>query len=379
MPRGQRVSVLLDAGPILHQKAGLHRYATQLACHLAASETERLEVRLFYNDHSGHKVPEQLRFVPYSSLPMGQYRWRLSVLALQLARQKRFENLLPPSDVYHATEHLLPCLNRRTVMTVHDLIFKVLPDTHTWKNRAFLSTAMPIFLKRADALISVSQQTKRDLESIYGVPSERVTVIPEGISSHFRPASLDSPISREIRQRHGEYFLMVGTLEPRKNHSAVLRAMARLHAQGCETRLVIAGGQGWKFSPVERQVSALGLDDRVDFVGYVPEESLPALYSNALALLQPSLYEGFGFPVLEAMACAAPTLVSDRSSLPELAGDSALTVNPDDTEALSDALLRLATLPQLREELRSKGMQHVRSYTWTETSRQTAELYQSLI
>ena len=379
MAPSRRVSVLLDAGPIVHQQAGLNRYASQLAVHLWRNQQNRVDLQLFHNDHSGHELPLSLQDVPGTTSPMGQYSWRLSVLALQMLNSHHYDRVFPPTDIYHATEHLLPRLSRRTVITVHDLIFKRLPQTHTWKNRAFLSTGMPIFLQKADAIIAVSAQTKRDLEDIYEVKPSRVTVIPEGIDETFCQVPADSPDSRDLSEKLGSYFLMVGTLEPRKNHAAVLQALAYLRTRGHTLNLVIAGGQGWKFSPVQGLVTELGLQSQVQFAGFVPEELLPAYYSNAVALLQPSLYEGFGFPVLEAMACGAPVVISNRSSLPELAGPNALVVNPDDIQDLSDAMLRLWQKVGLREELRAKGLRHARQFTWAETSRQTADLYLSLM
>lgn len=379
MSEPRKVSVLLDAGPIVHQQAGLKRYASQLALHLWQNQRQRLDLQLFHNEHSGHELPTPLKDVPFSTKAMGQYQWRLSVLALQMLNSRRYERIMPPTDIYHATEHLLPRLNRRTVLTVHDLIFKRLPETHTWKNRAFLSTGMPIFLRRADAIIAVSPQTKRDLADIYGIEPSRITVIPEGIEESFRPVPSDNSASVDIQKRHGAYFLMVGTLEPRKNHAAVLKALARLSTQGHKLKLVVAGGQGWKFSPVRDLVEELGLQGQVDFAGFVPEELLPAYYSAARALLQPSLYEGFGFPVLEAMACGTPVLISNRSCLPELTGPNALVIDPDDPDELCAALLRLWQQPVLREELRVGGLRHAKQFTWVETSEQTTELYRSLV
>ncbi len=374
-----KVSVLLDAGPIVHQAAGLHRYAAQLALHLGRHQRERLNLHLFHNDHSGHQLPAALQAVPHATRPMGQYAWRLSALAHHYLRSRRYERLLPATDLYHATEHLLPCLSRRTVLTVHDLIFRHLPRAHTWKNRAFLNAAMPLFTRRADAIIAVSPQTKRDLVAVYRVNPDKITVIPEGVAERFQPVPSDNPESRRLRARYGAYLLMVGTLEPRKNHAATLRAMAQLRAQGHDVKLVVAGGAGWKFSSVRALVTQLNLTSQVDFAGYVPDALLPALYSNALALIQPSLYEGFGFPVLEAMACGAPVVVSNRSSLPELAAGNALVADPDDVPALAQAILRLVTQPALRQELQSKGLRHARQFTWRETSRRTADLYLSLM
>ncbi len=374
------VSVMLDAGPIAHQGAGLGRYATELAAGLWQTQRERIDLHLFYNAHSGHELPASLREVRQHTLAMGQYPWRLSVLASQMLRHGGYERRLPVTDVYHATEHLLPRLARRTVLTVHDLIFRHLPETHTRKNRWFLNTGMPIFTRRADAIIAVSHQTKRDLLDAYGIAAGKVTVIPEGIDQNrFRPVAADTPLSQALQQRYGSYLLMVGTLEPRKNHAVALRALARLHAQGQGRKLVIVGGTGWKFSPVHQLVTRLGLETRVEFTGYVPEAELPAYYSNALALLQPSLYEGFGFPVLEAMACGTPVIASNRSSLPELTGPDALQTDPDNDEMLAHVIQDLAAQPALQARLCQAGLERVKPYTWAETCRQTTDLYQSLV
>ncbi len=374
------VSVLLDAGPIAHQGAGLGRYATELARHLWLAQRERLTLNLFYNAHSGHQMPDSLQEVPQVPWPMGQYVWRLSVLASQLLRHRGYERRLPATDVYHATEHLLPYLARRTVLTVHDLIFRHLPQTHTWKNRTFLNVGMPLFTRRADAIIAVSAQTKRDLVDMYRVEADKITVIPEGIDQdRFRPVDPGDRLHRDLQARYGSYLLMVGTLEPRKNHAVALRALARLRACGQAQHLVIVGGTGWKFSPVHQMVRDLELEESVSFMGYIPDEALPTYYSAALALLQPSLYEGFGFPVLEAMACGTPVVASNRSSLPELAGDSALWIDPDNDQQLARIIQDLAQNPTLQSQLCQKGLQHVAPYTWAETSRQTTDLYLSLV
>lgn len=380
MPSVAVPKVLLDAGPIAHQSAGLGRYATELAQGVWTTQADRIALRLHYNRHSQHTLPACFDSVPQHSTAMGQYPWRLSVLASQMAGLKLYERMLPATDIYHATEHLLPCLSRRTVLTVHDLIFRHLPETHTWKNRAFLNTAMPIFTRRADAIIAVSAQTKRDLEAMYRVPSEKITVIPEGIDPEvFRPIPADDATIMELKARFGPFLLMVGTLEPRKNHAAALRTLVRLRALGHEPHLVIVGGAGWKFTPVHALVEELNLDAQVTFTGYVPDETLPAYYSGAQALLQPSLYEGFGFPVLESMACGTPVIASDRSSLPELAGDCALLIDPDDVEAFAQAILSLGQNPTLRRGLVEAGLQRARRFTWAETSRRTTDLYLSLL
>ena len=354
------LSVLYDIGPAVHQQAGLARYAERLAVHLHGAAGADLDLRLFHNAHSGHPVPATLRGLPVATLPLNQYGWRLSVLASQLARQnyRPIQRLLGRTGptLYHATEHLLPRLTAPTVLTVHDLIFERYPEHHTRRNTAFLRVGMRLFVRAATAIIAVSEHTRRDLISLYGVPAAKIHVVYEGVDPTFAPAPADE-ISR-VQARYSParpYLLMVGTLEPRKNHATALRALARLKAWGLPHRLVIAGGSGWLFEPIRQQVADLGLAGDVTFAGYVPAADLPPLYSGAACVLAPSLYEGFGFPVLEAMACGAPVVCSDVSSLPEVAGDAALAVAPQDDAALAAATHLVLTQPALAELLRARG------------------------
>ncbi len=396
--------ILLDVGPAVHQNAGLAKYANRLATHLLASNlpanhSGEIDLTLFYNVHSNHLLPESLRSAPAISLPMGQYQWRLSVLASQLTgvryRLQRdkvtgwqsdktaaatYPSTQSPFQLYHATEHLLPRLPMPTVLTVHDLIFERFPQHHTLTNRLFLKVGMPLFVKAATAIIAVSQQTKRDLVEFYRTPAEKIHVIYEGIDDHFQPA--DAAEVARVKTTYSPerpYLLMVGTLEPRKNHATALRALLRLKQQGFSHRLLIVGGHGWLFEPIRKLVDELGLGNDVTFTGYIPQADLPPLYTGADCVLLPSLYEGFGFPVLEAMACGAPVVCSNVSSLPEVAGNAALLVDPQDDAALAAAIQRVITEPGLAENLRSLGKVQAARFTWDQCAKQTVGLYHATL
>jgi glycosyltransferase involved in cell wall biosynthesis len=374
------IPVLFDIGPAVHQGAGLARYAERLAVHLRRDQRVAVDLRLFYNAHSGHTLPATLHTAPVDALRMGQIAWRLSVLASQLAHQPyrpiaRITGANPPL-LYHATEHLLPNLPTPTVLTVHDLIFERYPEHHTRRNVWFLKMGMRLFTRAATALIAVSQHTRRDLLELYGVAPEKVHVIYEGIDSAFRPAPAGETARLAARYSPDRpYLLMVGTLEPRKNHAVALRALARLKQAGLPHRLVIAGGRGWLFAPIQRLVNELGLTDDVVFAGYVSGEALPALYTGAVCVLLPSLYEGFGFPVLEAMACAAPVVCSTASSLPEVAGGAALLTPPHDDETLAAAVRLIVSQPALAAEMRRRGVAQAARFRWESTAAATADLY----
>lgn len=374
--------VTLDAGPAVHQRAGLRRYTEQLAAHLLADHRQEVALTLIYNEHSGHRLPPSLQAAATQSWPMGQYAWRLSVLASQLVHQPDYEQRFPPGALYHATEHLLPRLRRPTVLTVHDLIFERYPQHHKLTNRLFLAVGMRLFVRAAAAIIAVSEQTKRDLIELYGTPAAKIQVIYQGIDPSFAPASpaaiAHAKATYSLPTADGTarpYLLMVGTLEPRKNHLTAMRALRQLKAAGLPHCLVIAGGEGWLFAPIREAVAQLGLQADVHFTGYVPAADLPALYGGAACVLQPSLYEGFGFPVLEAMACGAPVVCSNVSSLPEAAGDGALLVPPLDEHALATAITQIIHQPALAQQLCSAGLRQASRFRWHYCAAETVALY----
>jgi glycosyltransferase involved in cell wall biosynthesis len=372
------VTVTLDAGPAVHQRAGLSRYTERLAVALHQHCPDAVALRLFYNQHSGHELPASLRALPSQTLTLGQYAWRLSILAGQLARTNYFplQSRLAGSSLYHATEHLLPRLTIPTIMTVHDLIFERYPHHHKLTNRAFLRVGMPLFVRSATRIIAVSRHTAHDLNTLYDVPAVKMEVIHEGVDAEFQPATPAEVATLRARYSAGRpYLLMVGTLEPRKNHRLALAALAQLKAQGYPHRLLVAGGKGWLFGPIIETVTAMGLADDVILTGYVPDEDLPALYTAADCVLLPSHYEGFGLPLLEAMACGVPVIASNASSLPELAGDAALLIDPDDAGALTAAIRRILDQPEFAATLRARGLAQARYFTWESAARQTAQLY----
>lgn len=379
------LQAVIDAGPAVHQRAGLSRYTQQLIHHLAQAYHAELRLTLFYNSHSAHTLPEHLQLLPTQTLPLGQYRWRLSVLAGQILRNAAYETKLPPGQLYHATEHLLPYLHRPTVLTVHDLIFERYPEHHKLTNRLFLTVGMRLFVRRATTIIAVSQQTKRDLVELYQTPADKIQVIYQGIDPSFVPATT-AEIQRiqatyAPRAADGSvrpYLLMLGTLEPRKNHLTAMRALLRLKAAGMSHTLLIAGGEGWLFAPIREQVDKLGLQNDVYFTGYIPAHDLAPLYGGATCVLQPSLYEGFGFPVLEAMACGAPVICSNVSSLPEAAGDAALQIDPLDDVALAAAVQRVTQEEGLAAAMHTKGVAHAARFRWERCAAETMAVYQAV-
>jgi len=239
---------------------------------------------------------------------------------------------------------------------------------------------MPRFLQAADAVIAISESTRRDAIRLYGMDEEKIRVIYEGVSPRFCVASPEA-IS-VVRQKHSlpeSFILSVGTIEPRKNLTSLLGAYRALKNQGAEWKLVIVGKKGWLYEGFFSRLRELGLENEVIFPGFVPDEDLPAFYSAADLFVFPSLYEGFGLPVLEAMACGAPVITSNTSSLPEVAGEAALLVDPTSVEELAGGMRRVLESKELRDELRAKGPKQAAKFRWENAARETLSVYEAVL
>jgi len=287
-------------------------------------------------------------------------------------------------DVFHGLDQSgVPLLVKRGkyVVTLHDVIALALPWAFPLKRRLVLRVALSRIRRQADSVIVPSTAVREDVGRYLKLEAERIIVIPYGCEERFRPATDPVRFAR-TRTRYrlpDRYVLFVGTLEPRKNISTLVRAFSLLRAeQTTDLRLVIAGGQGWGYKDLFETVDALALRDHIMFLGYVEEEDLPDLYRGALLFVYPSLCEGFGLPILEAMACGTPVVTSDTSSMPEVAGDAAVLAEPTNPEALASAMALVLGDDGLREELRRKGIARASGFSWDAAARKTLEVYRSL-
>jgi len=239
---------------------------------------------------------------------------------------------------------------------------------------------MPHFVRAAGAVIAVSESTRRDLLAHLKVEPERVYVVYGGVAERFRPASLAK--IQEVRARYHlpeRFILTVGTIEPRKNYLRLLEAYRRLLDQGYNEGLVIVGKLGWRYKTFFQRLRELNLEQSVTLLGFVADDDLPALYSAAEIFVYPSLYEGFGLPPLEAMACGIPVVASNTSSLPEVVGDAGLLVSPYETAALAAALKKLLDDASLRAALRARGFRQAAKFRWETAARCTLEVYKEVI
>jgi glycosyltransferase involved in cell wall biosynthesis len=285
--------------------------------------------------------------------------------------------LAPRTDLFHCTNQILnPPRRGRLTSTVHDMTCWLLPETHRpatierdklFANRVF---------RRADRLLAVSESSRRDALEILGLEPERVEVIYSGVTDEYFQAA--GARSEAIRLSYGldkPYVIFVGTIEPRKNVDALIDAfVAAGDAIRKEFDLVIVGPYGWKSKPTAARLES-GIPS-VRYLGYVPENDLPLLTSAAEVLAYPSLYEGFGFPVAQAMAAGTAVLTSNVSSLPEIAGEAALLVDPRHVDSIRDGLIHLLHSPSLREELARKGRERARLFTWRRAADQTLRFFE---
>jgi glycosyltransferase involved in cell wall biosynthesis len=382
-PDDHPIQVSLDLSPTVHRRAGWGTYAYELARALHALSNGP-NLTLFYNDPSrALSLPPSLASLPAHALPLATRPWRL-VAALSQQLDVGLDRWLPKCDLFHATEHLLPRLKcAHTVLTIHDLIFLLFPEYHLPLNKWFLNRFVPLFVRRADAIIAVSRCTREDLIRHYAVPPEKITVIYEGVDARFRPVTDPDALAR-VRALYDlpeRFILCVSTIEPRKNLSTLLEAVARLKGRAAtrDLRLLIGGRKGWLYEGFFRRRRELGLEEEVILAGVVPDEDLPALYSAAALFVFPSLYEGFGLPPLEAMACGTPVITSDTSSLPEVVGEAGIMVALHDVDGLVEAMERVLTDEGEQKRMRERGLQQAATFSWERTARETLAVYREVV
>lgn len=285
-------------------------------------------------------------------------------------------------DLLHGTVNVVPLAFRRpTVVTVHDLSFLRMPDQFPPMKAWYLKAAVSISVQRASHIVAVSEHTRRDVIELLGIAEDRVTVVYSGASPDFHP--LPAAASEAFRQSrfHGRPFVLhVGTLQPRKNVDVLIRAFAAARrSAGIPHVLALVGARGWMYQDLFELVKREGIVNHVEFVGFVAADHLPLWYNSADLFAYPSAYEGFGLPVLEAMACGVPVVTSASSSLQELAGDAAITVSPGSQEALELALKRVLGDQSLRAQMQRRGLARAAEYTWTRTAVDTVAVYDRVL
>lgn len=320
-------------------------------------------------------VPSEFRGNSLRFHTSGAYTLRptLRILWEQTVLPQRLAALQP--DLVHGLAYALPVgWSGPGVVTIYDLSFLHFPHAFKTANRIYLTASTRATVRRARRVLTISEHARRDIVRLLSVPEERVDVTYPAAEARYRlVAAADVNAFRLARGLPEAFVFAVGTLEPRKNLVGLLRAYARLKTP--RPPLYVAGGTGWRFSPIFDTVQQLALQDDVHFLGFVPEDELPLWYNAARLFAFPSLYEGFGLPVLEAMACGTPVITSTAASLPEVAGKAALLVPPEDTDLLAREMERVLDDPQLRTEMRAAGRIQASRFSWRAMTDQTVASY----
>jgi glycosyltransferase involved in cell wall biosynthesis len=362
-----------------YRSAGISWYIYHLLEHLPASSDE-----FRYTAFTGER-----KWEPAHGMGAAWTRWPTRRPMVRIAWEQVLQPFALASrgvDLVHSLAYVLPAAwSGPSVVTILDLSFVLFPERFRPWNRYYLKLFTRLSARRADRVIAISENTSRDAMRLLGLDERKVQVIYCGVDAAFHP--LDTRDIEAYRRAQGlpeQFILFVGTIEPRKNIAGVIDAYGYLSRQwrpsaGKMPDLVIAGARGWYYEEVYRKVEQLGLASHVHFTGYAPAEHLPLLYNAAEAFVYPSLYEGFGLPVLEAMACGAAVVTSNTSSLPEVIGDAGLTVDPHDSEQIGDAILQVLTDRELREHMRARAMERAASFTWARTAQETVAVYRQVL
>lgn len=367
--------IAIDCRSVFDGMGGIGRYCACIVNALATLDGGN-EYFLFLTDRPQselRRLPGNMHVVTYQA-GMIDENWEQFQLPSELDAME--------IGVYHSTCFALPIIRgeRQYIATIHDVVFDEHPEWVDDRLRRHLSRWSAYAAGVADAIVTVSEFSRARIAARYGVPGDTITVLPNGVSPEFRPIK-DAACREEVRKHYGlpeSFLLYVGSLEVKKGIRVLLTAYRQCLDDGLELPLVLVGGSGGQGYDVAKDIEELSLSEHVMRVGRVPDVHLPVLYAMATCFAFPSLYEGFGFTPLEAMACGAPTVVSDSTSLPEVVGEAAVIVPAGDSRALADALSKVGSDPELRAELSKKGPRQAAKFSWDRAAKGLLQLYERI-
>ncbi|HWN10797.1 MAG TPA: glycosyltransferase family 1 protein [Pyrinomonadaceae bacterium] len=368
----------LDGLPLTTPKTGVGHYTFELAHALAELETKSRFELLYPSTYpllslpDPATVPVNLKLERVQVGPLGRHWWSAGLP--RYIRQHAF-------DLFHGTNYDVPLWRRcATVLTIHDLSVLLHPETHTRRSVRRAHRRLPMMVRTADAIITPAESVRRELCEHLNVAPEKVFAIPEAARECFRPMEFAGTAS--VRQRLGvgdEFLLAVGTIEPRKNLAVLISAFEEVvrSQPASSLQLVIAGGAGWLSGPVFEAIEKSPVTKRILSTDYLHDDDLRALYASCGAFIYPSLYEGFGLPPLEAMACSGPVIASDIPIFRETLGEAAHFFDPESSHQLSEAIIQVTMNQDLRQRLMSAGLRQARAFSWERTARLTLEVYEA--
>ena len=364
-----------DGTPLLGQRSGVGYYTSNLLSALAEMQPDW--EYLLYSNRPLNGLESSLphaRQVEQRYFPQSRWLWMQAILPGTIQSSQ--------PHLCHFTNALAPLWQPAPyVLTIHDASLFVYGRYHPRARHLTMRLTLPLIARRAEAIITVSEHSRSDLIRVLSLEPEKIHGVYEAAADKFRPVD-DERALDALRRKYKlptNFVLYVGTLEPRKNLLRLVRALKQVREEGLDYHLVLAGPMGWMMETFEREVQQTGLENAVHYVGYVPSEDLPALFSLATVFAFPSLYEGFGLPPMEAMACGTPVLTSNRSSLAEICGDAAYLVDPQSEEAIAAGLSTLLRDEELRRALRARGFERVTHFSWQRAARETSAVYERVV
>ncbi len=349
-------------------KVGVSVYTLNLLRYFKNHADKTTQFKVFLKNKQAVDLPEASRYFSYEVVS-GAFFWSQIFLPLRLYMKKDIDVFFSPA---HYAPRFCPV---PTVITIHDLSYIYFPGDFLKKDLYQLRNWTQYSIHKAKKIIAVSKTTKNDIMKAYQIPEERIGIVYNGYEKELKIKSLESRIKIDTKN---PYILYVGTLQPRKNIVTLIQAFAKIRESFPEFRLIIAGKKGWLFESIFDLVSELGLNNEIYFSDYVTDQQLAFLYKNAFCFVLPSLYEGFGIPILEAMSFGCPVISSFTSSLPEVGGDACLYFDPQSVDDLGEKIKQIKTDRKLREELIQKGKRRVKEFSWKKCGEQTLKLLKNI-
>ena len=364
--------IAFDGTTLTPGRTGVGYYTEHLLQHLAR-EVEHTNHELIVVSNQPIDTAQPL---PRHVRVHDRLRFPLRIAWMQMLAGRVLEDVR--ADVAHFTNGMVPLGTAAArVVTIHDVSLKLYPECHPLRRRLINRPLVAAAAKVADAVVAVSHSARNDLLKFHQIPAERITVVHEAAGPAFKRIT-DRRLLARIRMRYGlpdRFLLYVGAIEPRKNLRRLMEAFHAARREGIPHELVCVGPYGWSSRDLYQRIDELGLRHVVHFTGYLPSADLPVIYNLAELFVFPSIYEGFGLPVIEAMACGTPVITANSSSLAEIAAGVAETIDPHDTEALTSAIVRLAHDRARREELARHGLARAQEFSWARSAKEMLALY----
>lgn len=363
-------------------KTGIGWYTQKLVEHICVDKQFEYEGYIF-NFINRNKIEhinkqENITYKTNVLLPYSIYRRIWNYVPIS------YNNMfMSKADVYHFFNYIVPPrLNGRVIVTVYDMVYKKHPDTMEEATRLRLEKELKSSVHRADIVITISENSKNEIIEYLGIDDKKIRIVPPGIHLDDYEKRLTSDIKTQVKVKYNlpdKFILYLGTLEPRKNIETILKAYNQFKKENTRVKLVMAGSKGWKYESIFQVAQELGLEKDVIFTGYVDEVDKWAIYKMAELFVFPSLYEGFGMPVLEAMASGIPVITSNSSSLPEVVGENGCMVDPYDYLQISEYMNKIISDRAFKSELITEGLKRAKEFTWEKSAKKMLSIYKELM